>query len=443
MLILSGFAINLAYMQLTSTEMKIATDATSHAAGRAMSETQRTARGTAQQRRDQVVAAVQQTIQDVSKYNLVAGQELQIANNDQYVQYGKSKRRNGTGMYEFTQISYDDVKNGNERASSIGVVGQIDVPLVFQAMRGMTSFSPQRRSIATQVDRDIALVLDRSGSMLYFKDEVAMTNMIDTLYNTYRRVRYRYWNRRRRRYEYYYANQRLISSSDRNNAKDGLYDRTYSRDVVNEMQIFANDSGNQLHQDMYEYMKDWRDYTTSWSNGFKTHAPRHSRWSFLKDGVDAFLNVLDETDQIELVSLVTFNNTATLDYGLMATYDDIRDFMEDEVPLGGTAIGDGLQTGLPPIVNGESARPFAAKTIVVLTDGDSNAGVDPVTAVKNIVKDNAVTIHAVTFTEGAVQQPMKNVAREGDGQHFHANDGIRLVEIFEEIANNLPTILTE
>ena len=58
-------------------------------------------------------------------------------------------------------------------------------------------------------------------------------------------------------------------------------------------------------------------------------------------------------------------------------------------------------------------------------------------------KDNAVTIHAVTFTEGAVQQPMKNVAREGDGQHFHANDGIRLVEIFEEIANNLPTILTE
>ncbi|MEM7784393.1 MAG: pilus assembly protein TadG-related protein, partial [Planctomycetota bacterium] len=34
LLIFAGFAINLAYMQLVNTELKIATDATSHAGGR-------------------------------------------------------------------------------------------------------------------------------------------------------------------------------------------------------------------------------------------------------------------------------------------------------------------------------------------------------------------------------------------------------------------------
>lgn len=443
LLILSGFAINLAYMQLVSTEMKIATDATSHAAGRAMSETQRTAKGTAQQRRTKIVDEIQKTITRVSKYNLVAGQELQIPLDDSHVLFGTSRRKNGTGMYEFEQIPLSKIQSGAERASSMGIIGQINVPLAFNAMKGMTSFNPQRRSVATQVDRDIALVLDRSGSMLYFKDEVALSSMMRTLYDTTKTVRKRRWNRRKRRYEYYNQTERLISYSDYRNATRGLYDRTYSSDVVDEMWAYANDTGKLAHDEIYEYVNDWRRYTTSWSNGFKTKAPRHSRWSFLVQGVDAFLNVLDETDQIELVSLVTFNSNARLDYALMSNYQPIRDFIADEVPLGGTGIGRGLRTGLPPIVNGASARPFAAKTIVVLTDGENTSGEKPEDAVKAVVKDNSVTIHAVTFTKGAKKEPMQKVAKAGNGQAFHADDGERLVEIFEEIANNLPTILTE
>ena len=35
------------------------------------------------------------------------------------------------------------------------------------------------------------------------------------------------------------------------------------------------------------------------------------------------------------------------------------------------------------------------------------------------------------------------VAAIGGGTHYHADDGESLIAIFEEIANNLPTILTE
>ena len=128
---------------------------------------------------------------------------------------------------------------------------------------------------------------------------------------------------------------------------------------------------------------------------------------------------------------------------LQQTYDSIRNEVDSISPYGATAIGEGLETGLPPIISGNLARQFAAKTIVVLTDGIYNTGVHPDTAVSNIVGSNNVTIHTVTFTPGADQSMMQNVATAGGGKHYHADDGEGLIEIFEEIANNLPTILTE
>jgi Ca-activated chloride channel homolog len=35
------------------------------------------------------------------------------------------------------------------------------------------------------------------------------------------------------------------------------------------------------------------------------------------------------------------------------------------------------------------------------------------------------------------------VASNGGGRHWHADDQAELIAVFEEIANNLPTLLTE
>ncbi|MEM7785546.1 MAG: VWA domain-containing protein, partial [Planctomycetota bacterium] len=107
------------------------------------------------------------------------------------------------------------------------------------------------------------------------------------------------------------------------------------------------------------------------------------------------------------------------------------------------AIGDGMLTGLPSIISDPMARPFAAKTIVVLSDGQSNSGTDPLDATDSIIASNNVTIHTVTFTLGADKDSMAEVSYRGRGRHYHTDEGDELVDIFEEIANNLPTILTE
>ena len=94
-------------------------------------------------------------------------------------------------------------------------------------------------------------------------------------------------------------------------------------------------------------------------------------------------------------------------------------------------------------MSGAAARPFAEKTIVVMTDGINNQQPEPEDAVNGIVVDNAVTIHTVTFSPGADQRSMERVAEAGGGTAYHTDDGEALIRIFEEIANNLPTILTE
>ena len=86
---------------------------------------------------------------------------------------------------------------------------------------------------------------------------------------------------------------------------------------------------------------------------------------------------------------------------------------------------------------------FSIENGVVLTDGENSSGVGPLEAARTIFESNGVTILAVTFTLGADQNSMQEVAGAGKGRHCHANDGSDLVNVFAEIANNLPAILTE
>jgi hypothetical protein len=526
LLILCGFAINLAYMQLVTTELKISTDCAAHAGGRAMSIAQADDTLTVQQKRDLAIQEGISKAKEIATLNQVAGRTISVGNSGSgseiEIGFGKSIRGDnaygpGYGMYDYTETPTADILTGDTRPSSIRVTGNLNLPLVFRVMnnpatesapaRNISTFAPTRTSIATQVNRDVALVLDRSGSMLYYRDETELTNRINLLNNTSRSFRYYYYSRNPNSPDYWrgqwvedgmptssvwdgpysWKSETLISNSERTEALRGIYNRSYSDNLIYQLERWDNSA----HTLGLQYSESWqhsstqsdydpqdkrssngdrgeltvpmaqycRDYDNEYRNG-SVGSPRHSRWAFLTEGVDAFLNVLDLTDQEELVSLVTFNSSATLDFDLQKSVDDdgsnpyltngypnIRRKIATITPDGGTAVGDGMLIGLPPLIpeeNGTSrARPFAAKTIVVLTDGVSNSGTSPEQAVKNIVGQADVTIHTVTFTRGADQSAMQAVAKAGRGRHYHDNDGSALVTIFEEIANNLPTILTE
>jgi len=510
LIIFCAFAVNLAYMQVVSTELKIATDCAAHAGGRAMSVAQDDETLTTPEKRDLAIESATAIAQQIVNANPIIGRQVSVGGQgsgaDIEVGFGRSLRsNNGQGRYDYTVLDTADVASGASVPSSFHVSSNLTAPLPFPVLgSNISSFSPTRRTVATQVNRDVALVLDRSGSMLHFRDRGLLDDTLDELHDTSRTFnRYRLSSDpSSSEYNLFLwvedgmpipsewsgptetETRPLISDDEHDDARGHVQRRNFSDNVIYQLERFGNpnhtlglsysesaqnnpnesnfdpNDGQSAVGDLGELTQPTAMYARDYERD--VHSPRFSRSDLMIKGVEAFLAVLEDTPQEELVSLVTFSSQAELEYDLQRSTDD--DGLEPFIPLnypnirrelieidprGGTAIGDGLLQGLVPLFPGSNdassiARPFAAKTIVILTDGGNTAGTEPEDAVAQILQnEDATTIHTVTFTSGADRAAMEAVAAAGGGRNFHDDDGSNLVPIFEEIANTLPTILTE
>lgn len=391
--ILAAFAINAAHMQLTRTELSIATDASARAAGRAFSELQTVD--------DAVDAAVA-----TAALNTVNDQPLRVRPGDaaNEIEFGRCVQNGGDfSRYHFVKIPTGDVRAGTV-ASAVRVNGQRlasslsgNVPLIIPGLLNASTFETQETSVAMQVDRDISLILDRSGSM----------NEIDFEWD---------WN------EDPFSNNAMYWAY-----QQGQLNRYYNRGW---RYSYANGNDSITYQ---QYM---------YENYFNKGTPPTTPWQDLEAAVNAFLDVLETTSQEEQVSLASYSTNSSLDTLLEKNHSVVRDKVRDLYPNGWTAIGKGMQSGISGLIHAR-ARPFAAKTMVVMTDGIQNRTPWAQDIARGLVAGNLLTIHTVTFGEGANQADMQEVAGIGGGRHYHAATGEDLVQIFQEIANNLPTMLTE
>ena len=151
MLIMAAISIDVAYMQLVRTELRTATDAASIAGAEAL--------GRLQSRVAAVAAA-----KDAASLNLVARQPLVL--NDVDVQIGRSEQ-DATGSFVFAEAPLS-----SRRVNSVRVDGRRDetsqlgrVQLFMGGVLDTEFFAPRQQATSTSTVRDIALVLDRSGSM--------------------------------------------------------------------------------------------------------------------------------------------------------------------------------------------------------------------------------------------------------------------------------------
>lgn len=345
----AAFAVDVAYMQLTRTELRTATDAAARAGAKtlSMSQNQNTARAAA------VAAAAQ---------NKVAGVPLLLTNNQ--IQIGRGAQSNSTSRFSFTQGgSQPNAVRVTGRRTSSSAAGPVG--LLLGRVLGVETFEPVSVATSTQLDRDICLVVDRSGSMMW--------------------------------------------------SVDG-----------------SNISGGACA---------------------KPNMSR-SRWGGLYTAVDAFLAELDHTLQEEQCALVSYSSfdiscsfictTSDINAPLDFNYQQIRNQMNNlssRAVKGGTAIGAGIDNGVA-VLTSNRVRPFAVKTMVVMTDGLHNSGGDPVVAARKAAEKN-ITINTVTFSHEADITRMKRVAEATGGKHFHAANSAALEAIFREIASTLPVMLTE
>jgi Mg-chelatase subunit ChlD len=350
-LIMAAFAVDVAWMQLVRTELRTATDSAARAGSKELSIAQ-----------DSVAA--RQRAKQAARRNLVASQPLELADAD--IQIGSSTQSNSASRFTFA--------GGGTRPNAVRVTGQRTqgslsgpVDLLFAGVLGVDTFEPRHVATSTQLDRDICLVVDRSGSMM--------------------------WN--------------LFNS----NLPPG-----------------ASDCG-----------------------------PPHStlsRFGALVNAVDAFLRELDRTRQRETVGMVSYSSDttecnrtyriSTINSDLVSDYGPIRNAittMASRPVKGRTAISAGIDDGIR-VLTGARVRPFAVRTMVLMTDGIHNTGPEPVLSAR-VAAQNDIVIHTVTFSADADIRRMQDVAAATGGLHFHADDRAELVSVFRQIAATLPVMLTE
>lgn len=314
----AALSIDIARIHVTRSELRTATDAAARAAVETLG-------------REQNEAAAIEAAMEIARLNLVAGVGLTLEESS--IQLGGSTLQpDGTFAFD-PDTSFKNsarVVGLRTNESPDGPVGMLFGPLF-----GMTSFQPIQSATATRLDRDIALVLDVSGSM---------------------------------------------SEND--------------------------------------------------------------RFTALSNALEVFLDELDLSPQDETVSLTVYSTTVRKRVELTENLSMIRIAFAEEQPDGYTAIGDGIQTGLDSLTSDPNARPFALKSIIVMTDGNQNRGVDP-TEVAQIASDQKVTLHTITFGDGANQELMRQCSTIGNGDHYHALDDEELVDVFQTIARQLRVLLTE
>lgn len=350
--IMAAFAVDVAWMQLVRTELQTATDAAARAGAKELSLSQNT-------------DAARQKAQEVALRNSVAGEALKLGSAD--VEIGRGQQTSDNSRFEFSP--------GGAKPNAVRVTGKRTtgsaagpVDLLFAGVLGVDIFEPVERATSTQLDRDICLVVDRSGSMMWTLGK-----------------------------------------------------------------------GSKI------------------PSGTKECDPPHptlSRWGNLATAVEAFLVELDDTVQDERVALVSYSSNKSecgnkykiseKNSDLVSDYNTIRDEMakiSSKPVKGNTAISAGIDEGIKTLA-GKKSRPFAVRTMIVMTDGIHNLGPEPILSANKAVAED-IMIHTITFSADADIKRMQAVAAATGGQHFHANSLAELIDAFRKIAVTRPVLLTE
>ena len=158
MFALSAFAINIAYIESTNTEVQIAADSAVRAASRAYVVTGD---------EDLALAAAK----DAASRNPIGNFVLPITSDD--LEFGVSIRADASSPYQFTP-SNDGQGNSVRLVTNTLSGGNAGLEPLFPFFGSGMKIQPLRTAVSTQGVIDVALVVDRSGSMAYSADEVAV-----------------------------------------------------------------------------------------------------------------------------------------------------------------------------------------------------------------------------------------------------------------------------
>lgn len=373
----AALMVDFSYMQLIRTELRTATDAAAKAGAEALVRTQDTNAAK--------TAAVQ-----YAALNKVGGRTFQISPND--VTLGRvTSQNNGSWLFTANATPFNSVRV-NSKIGNGGTTAAI--PTFFAPALGHSPFATTSQATAAQQEVEICLSIDRSGSMMF---DMSGTEWAYPSSNPLR-----------------YSSGYYPDSFYRNYCSPPH--PTASRWAVmrSAVDVFLTEASN------YQYPP--RTALVTWSSNMGL--PYHPYTSYSESSTD-----------ISLPSTVNFswtNNKAEITNSLTS---------RSNLPVGGgTTMSAGIDLGVS-VLTGTNGRPLSNKILILLTDGQWNAGRDPVAAAQDAA-NAGITIHCVSMLT-ASQPTLTQVASITGGQYYATNNTAQLQQAFRDIAKSLPIVLTD
>lgn len=220
----------------------------------------------------------------------------------------------------------------------------------------------------------------------------------------------------------------------------------YDRDIVividrsSSMAFAWDEAGNNVGSNVPRDSPPGWQFTSPWDYD--------CRWMDMVNAVKQFLLRLEDTRQSEIVSMASFESgpRSRLDVPLTDDYQQILDRLEHYTQgdhnRSSTNIGSGMEFALEGLADMSRRRPYAQPVMIVMTDGINKRGPSPMDLAQTAASRN-ILIYTITFSDEADTDLMSAVAAAGNGKHFHAITPDELTTAFEEVANTIPTILTD
>ncbi len=395
------FSIDVARIQLAQLELQSAADLASRAGSEAL------CRQVGDPTNMSVTdAAVRQEINMVASLNRIGHTPVSLDMNSD-IQFGTATKTTGN-HYDFTPSASGSAIDGFTH--SVAVFPSIDsFPVVFGGFVNQSDVGLAQSGITMISERDIVVVLDRSGSMRNNRDAG--------------RVRKGDYPKHLREYH----------------------------QALNNGDAFEEDSG------------DWlltRSQALKLALLFFRNAIDHSR-GHEQLGLIAYAAYADNVDTALTASMPAEINSSLPQSLLNQVVSDppwnYASRLEDEstgyrnfdfnylslLSSGNTHIAQGIEKGTD-ILYGPERRFLATPVLIVMTDGQHNRSGTPAGSAAAVKAAHPeLLIYTVTFGSGANQADMQAVASIGGGQHYHANNVLELVDVFEELANTAGVTLIE
>lgn len=384
MMVLAFMTLNLSNAQRHFTAAQIASDLASRWGVDALSRTDNT---------KQVEKQVRDLIYEnwtFSESKFKSTVQSNRKNLDVDVLFGNAKQVKGQFKFQ----------TGARPVNSVKVNAQGKLPTIGFLPYFSRGINIQRGSTAMALERDLCLVIDRSGSMnfdlrtntwMYDRSWHSYNKLSTSRNSYYRRISYQWWQ--------YWPHPTRSRWSTLVPAVYGL----------------ANELNKTKQNEMFSIVS----YSSSVRYTFYDHNLRRKTYRVYTSAVES-----QPTEKYETAA-------KRLD----------QKYKYEQIVAGATNISAGIDEAIK-VLTGPQARPNAYKTMIVMTDGQYNQGRAPWIAAADAARKD-IEVYTVTFSTGADQATMRKTAANGNGKHFHAPNGNSLEAIFREIANIPPAAYIE